>query len=58
MPASRLYHRIKTYPSGRRVKYAFRGDRLVSTTTLPRTKKTKTRRRLDRRRRRLRRLGI
>lgn len=50
-----VHYRYKTYPSGRRVRLAFIGDRVVETKSMPKTKLTKTKRRLNRK---LKRIGI
>lgn len=55
LPAGTKY-RVKTYSSGKRVRLAFWGDRVIETKELPgvgRRKTTKTRKHLNRTRRRI-----
>ncbi len=48
----RMHYRVKTYPSGKRVRQALIGDRVVETKSMP-TKQTKSRKRLSRARRKI-----
>jgi len=48
-----IRYRVRTYPSGKRVRLAFIGDRVVESTPMPRIKQTKTKRRLKNARRRI-----
>ena len=46
-------YKIRTYPSGKRVRLGFIGDRVVETKELPRARQTKTSKRLKTKRRRI-----
>lgn len=52
MPSG-IHYKIKTYPSGRRVRQRILGDRVIATEPMARIRQTKTRRKLKKRRRRI-----